>query len=91
VKTPGNHQVQNKPVVILKAERDALSQAPQAANDLSFQVMNRWPHGAEQKRALEANTLQFLPEDSRLQGLKINHDVRQLRHAQYLAMRAAGA
>jgi len=90
VKTSGNHQVQNKPKVIFEADRDALSDASQISNDLPFHIMNGWRHGAEQERAREAHALEFLPEDSRLQGLKIHDDVWQLRHAQYLVMYPAG-
>jgi hypothetical protein len=53
--------------------------------------MNRWRHGAEQEGTREAHTLEFLTEDSRLQGLKIYDDVWQLRHSQYLVMRASSA
>jgi hypothetical protein len=52
--------------------------------------MNRWRHGAEQEGTREAHLLESLPEDSRLQGLKINDDVWQLRHAQYLVMYEQG-
>jgi len=83
--------MQNKPVIVFEADRDALSEAPQVSNYLPFHVMNGWRHAAKEERTREAYALEVLPEDSRLQGLKINHDVGQLRHVQYLVMRAAGA
>ena len=91
MKTSGNHQVQNEPVVIFEADGDSLSEASQVSNYLPFRVMNRWRHGAEQEGTREAHTLEFLTEDSRLQGLKIYDDVWQLRHPQYLVMGASSA
>jgi len=91
VKTSGNHQVQNKPVVVFETDRDALSDAPQASNGPSFQVLKGWCNGAKQERTRDAYSFEPLPEDSRFQGLKIHNDVWQLRHAQYLVMRASEA
>ena len=91
MKTSGNHQVQNKPVVIVETYRDALSDALQASNGLSFQVLNAWCCGAKQERTPEAYSFELLTEDSQFQGFKVHNDVRQLGHAQYLVMLPSGA
>ena len=91
VKPSGDHQVQHQPAVILESDSDALSEAPQALDGLPFQLLNGRRHGAEQERAREAHPLEPPPDDARLQGLKVDNDVRELRHGRYLVTPGAGA
>ena len=57
VQPAGNHQVQHQPEIAFDSNRDALADAPQLSNDLSFHICYRGLHGAEQKRTGQSHML----------------------------------
>src|SRR6266851_6665793 len=81
VQPAGDHQVQNQPEAVFEADANALSEPAQTRDLLPFCAADGRSHGAEQERADNAHAFERLAENTLLERLDIDNDVRQLRHA----------
>ncbi len=73
--------MKNEPEVAFHADGDAFADAAEFADGVAFGFGERRLGGAEQKRAREADALERLAEDARLQGGEVGGDVGEFRHA----------
>src|SRR6266571_1238489 len=89
MQSPADHQVQNEPQFVLKTESNPLSHPPQGRDRPPVDAGEGWRHCPQQKRTRNANSAQSLAEHPALQRLKIDGDVRQLRHSRQLTMSQA--
>ena len=81
----GDHQMQRQPKIIFESKDDAFPQPPEGGDFSSLHAMNGRHRGAQQKRAGDAHLLQRLAHEATLQGLEVDCDIRQLRHAARLS------
>ena len=67
VQAAGDHEVQDEPEFVFKAEGNTFANSPQLANDLSLDRPKRWLGCAQQEWTRDANTRQPLSDDARAQ------------------------
>src|SRR5215467_4982824 len=80
VKAAGDHQVQNKPEIVLQTNANTLAHSPEAEHLLAFCLLDGRNRGPNQRRRHDADLFQLSSADARLQRIEINHDVREFRH-----------
>src|SRR6266849_5667148 len=73
--------MQDEPDAVFEADANALSEPAQTRDLLPCCAADGRSHGAEQKRAHDAHAFERLAENTRLERLDVDDDVRQLRHA----------
>jgi hypothetical protein len=87
VETAGDHEVQDEEeffvgvIVGVEDEDDALAEAAEALNYFAFNGMNGWDGGAKQKRAGDAQLLEWLADDAWRESGEVCGDVGKLGHA----------
>ena len=81
METAGDHQVEDQPEVAVQAEGDALADAADCADGFAFGSGDGRDGGAQQEWAIDADLLQCLVENARLEGGDVGGDVGQFRHA----------
>ncbi len=80
VQPPRDHQVQHRPQIVLKADRDALAHSSQLPHTLPFERRKRRLHAAQEEDALKPHPHQPLAFDPRAQRKQIRFNIGQLRH-----------
>src|SRR6267143_6483966 len=83
----GNHQVQNEPEIAFYSDGDSLADSAQLGDWATLDVGNWRLRGSKQKKTGQANALDWLREDARLECGDVGGDVREFRHAYELAGR----
>ena len=81
----GDHQMQDQPDVVFKADGDALADAAEFADRLAFCGRDGRLRGAQKERRGDADVFEALVEDAALDGGDVGGDVGQLRHGYQLA------
>ena len=85
MKAPGDHQVKHEPEIAVNADGDALADATQLANGLSFDGRKRRIDRAQQKGGGQPHALEPLAQNARLKRCDVGRDVGQFRHCIQLA------
>ncbi len=90
MQAPGDHQMEDQPIVAFEAERQSFAQPPQLRDKAAFEGIKGRIDGPEKKRACSPDAPQRLSQDPLFQGLQIDRDVGQLWHGP-ASMRASAA
>ena len=85
VEAAGDHEVQDKPEIVVDADGDAFADAANSADGLSFGGGDGRTARAQQKGAVDADVLEALAEDARLERGDVGGDVGQFRHGYQIA------
>ena len=84
VQPSGDHQMEHQPDIALDSDRDSFADTADFANCAAFRVGDGWLRGAEQKGVGDADAFERLPEDARLERVRVGENVRQFRHARII-------
>jgi hypothetical protein len=85
VEAAGDHQMQHEPEIAFYSKGETLADSPEFADDAALDIGKWWLRGSKEKRAAQAHTLDWLPNDSRFKCSDVGDDVRKFRHAYELA------
>jgi len=85
METAGNHEMEDEPEVVFKANADAFAKAAEAQDFLAEGRGERRSGGTEQKRAGNAHGFEGLLEDAHLEGFEIDGDVGEFGHGSWSA------
>ena len=80
MKAAGNHEVNHKPEVAFEAEGDALADAAKLADGFPLDGRDGRVGGAEDKDAPQADALERLAKDARLERGEVGGDVGKFGH-----------
>ena len=80
LQSPGYHQVQYHPELVIKPERDPLAHPANLPHFLPRHRVDRGIERAQEKRRLNTHPLERLAGDSPLERFNVHSDVRQLGH-----------
>jgi hypothetical protein len=75
VQPAGNHQVKNQPKIILDANCNALAQAPQFADNVTFHDRKRRSRGSQEKGACQPYPLEWLTDNAWLECVDIGGNI----------------
>lgn len=84
VEASGDHEVEDQPQIAFKADGDAFTDAAQAANLFFVCGGERRINGAEKEWARQADALESLAQDTRLQCFDVDGDVGEFGQCVYI-------
>jgi len=80
VQATGDHEVQDKPEIVVETDGDALGDAAERADGVAFGGREGLVGGAEEKGAVETDVFERLIEDAGLKGSEVGGDVGKFGH-----------
>ena len=85
----GNHEVQHKPEIAFNANADAFAKPTKLNHLFTLQTLERRNCGTKQRGRSDLHTCERLPEDSLLEGLYVDDNVRKFRHLRNTLLRGS--
>jgi hypothetical protein len=76
VEAAGDHQVGEEEEVVLEGEDDAFAEAACAEQALTVERLQRWLDRSQEEGADQADSLQWLAEETGLESLDVDREVR---------------
>src|SRR5262245_27737706 len=81
MKAAGDHEMENQPNVVIESDRDAFAESPNGSHTLADACIDGRLGSSQQKRILDFDRLETRAQNSGLERLDINRNIRKLRHA----------
>ena len=85
----GDHEVEDQPEVTFNTNGDAFADAAEGGYRAAFCGGQGWVDGAEEEDGGDADAVEGLAEDARLEGADVGGDVGKFRHLFKIAARRA--